>query len=172
MSENNVSFPALYVAVGADQNWIAARYTQVIFAWAALIVSVALGAFRYESWLQKTLLVSELAIMWFTIALAFALVLVLGFLTSRFTLARSGLAQFSAEGVEIEKPRGYDVPPHRVRLRWQELRAYRDPSSDFVELLRPGDRIARRKLTVPTPNEETRTAVLHLLDGHGIPREE
>jgi hypothetical protein len=172
VSENNVSFPALYVAVGRDQDWIALKYTQVFLLGLAAFLVLLVGVVGSETWLKSTLGFTDAGLLALKIGPALAAPLALSYFASRYTAARSGLAQFSPWGVAIQKPRGYSVAPAETRLPWSEVRSYRDRSSEFVELLCQGDRFARRALTVPTLNEETRTAVLHLLDGHGVPREE
>lgn len=57
-------------------------------------------------------------------------------------------------------------------LPWEELAAYADDASDYVLLLRKGTSHGSIHLTVPTPTDGDRAAVLGLLDRRGIPRAE
>jgi hypothetical protein len=57
---------------------------------------------------------------------------------------------------------------HTEQILWSELRGFRDDRSDHVVLV--VERGTSSFLTVPTPREEDRVAVLKLLDDRGIKR--
>jgi hypothetical protein len=56
-------------------------------------------------------------------------------------------------------------------VRWEELAAFRD-ASDHVQLLRRGERVGAPALTIPTPDEAERAALLAALLARGVPRQE
>ena len=59
------------------------------------------------------------------------------------------------------------------RLAWRDVTSFDDGSTAYVRLQRREPR--RRdfyRLTIPTPSDETRRAVLELLERFGIPRAE
>ncbi len=87
-------------------------------------------------------------------------------LFTRHVHARSGHVEFFVDRIAFSKHEG------AVEVHWSDLAAYRDGSSEYVQLVRKGDRIASADLAVPTPDEATRVAVLKLLDDRGIAREE
>jgi hypothetical protein len=91
---------------------------------------------------------------------------VLAIVAARHIQARAGQVVFFADRIELSKHEGAAV------VHWSDLAGFRDGSSDFVQLLRRGERIASAQLTVPTPTEETRVAVLRLLDERGLHRVE
>jgi hypothetical protein len=74
---------------------------------------------------------------------------------------RVGKADFFADRVEIsEKPRLAKA----IVVRWSDLVAFRDHSADYVRLVaKPLAVDFPADLTIPTPDENTRAAVLALL---------
>jgi hypothetical protein len=59
-----------------------------------------------------------------------------------------------------------------AKLGWDELAGYRDGSIDYVELIPRARRGRWPPLTIPTPTEELRTAVLRALDERGLARQD
>jgi hypothetical protein len=59
---------------------------------------------------------------------------------------------------------------HQISVSWEQLAGYTDASADFVQLVSRGDRWPKRDLAIATATEEDRTAVLALLDAHGLER--
>jgi hypothetical protein len=101
---------------------------------------------------------------------AAAVALLLGLalrLSRRHFIARTGRAIFFEDRVVLAKSRIGLRRPITVELEWRELAGFRDGSIDYVELI-PRRPDVRAMLTVPTPSEEERTAVLALLDAHGV----
>ena len=91
---------------------------------------------------------------------------VFAIIAARHFQARAGHVEFFEDRIELSKHEGAAV------VHWSELAGYRDDSSDFIQLLRKGERLPSSQLTVPTATEEARVAVLRLLDERGIRRAE
>jgi len=82
----------------------------------------------------------------------------------RYVTARSGHVAFFKDRVSFSKEAG------RADVAFSELACFSDDSSDYVQLLRKGDRWGKPVLAVPTPEEKERVAVLALLDEKKVPR--
>ena len=79
-------------------------------------------------------------------------------------LARCGRVEFRELGVFLTKAE------EKAGVRWAEIAGFTDASSDFVQLLTTKRTFPAHLLTVPTPTEKDRVAVLELLDRHGLRR--
>ncbi|MBI3724113.1 hypothetical protein HY251_09200 [bacterium] len=82
----------------------------------------------------------------------------------RYVTARSGHVAFFRDKVVLSKEAG------NAELAWSELASFRDDSSDYVQLLRRGEKWGSPVLAVPTPGENERVSVLALLDSKNVPR--
>jgi hypothetical protein len=91
---------------------------------------------------------------------------VFAIVVARHVQARAGRVEFFVDRIAFSKREG------AVEVHWSDLACFRDGSSDFVQLVRKGERLGSSTLTVPTASEEARVAVLALLDARGVPREE
>jgi hypothetical protein len=92
-------------------------------------------------------------------------------LVTRWEATRYGRVEFYDEGIVFLKC----VTRHeRTEVEWHDLAGFRDAAPDHVRLVRreKGGRTPEFVLSVPTPNDKTRTAVLQLLDRRGLSRVE
>jgi hypothetical protein len=79
-------------------------------------------------------------------------------------ISLAGTFRFYERHIEI---RHGNAPPDLILFR--DLIGYRDASNDFVKLVYPT--LPRLRFTrIPTPTESDRTALLALLDAHGLKR--
>lgn len=84
----------------------------------------------------------------------------------RWALARLGQAELFADRLVIKHQRRF------LTIRLSEIEAFDDASADYVKLSIPGDGWAplRRDVTVPTPGETDRAALVGALASANIPR--
>jgi ATP-dependent Clp protease adapter protein ClpS len=86
-----------------------------------------------------------------------------------WVLRRSGRVSFYENVIVLHKQE--ERTPAVIRIRWTQLRGFRDDSIDYVQLLRINETVADPAIAIPTPTEKDRTAVLDLLARKGLRRE-
>jgi hypothetical protein len=96
-----------------------------------------------------------------------------GYLAERFVRPYSGTVTFYEPRIVFskQKPKGIfdgSCIEHTEQVLWSEVKGFKDASADYVTLVATCG--SASFLTVPTPREEDRVAVLKLLDERGIPR--
>lgn len=87
-------------------------------------------------------------------------------------LPRLGRVAFFPERILFVKP---GTSPRWRRgeaesVAWTDVSGFRDGSTEYVQIVRKGDVVASAQLTIPTPSEVERTAVLELLAARGVAR--
>lgn len=87
-----------------------------------------------------------------------------------FGLSRTARVLFYEDRILVLRP-GEDCD-RGTTIAWTDLAGYGDGSADYVRLRTTGALGGLRslRLSVPTPTEEERVAVLALLDRRGVPR--
>ncbi len=80
-------------------------------------------------------------------------------------LQRVGGALVHEHAIEVRKGLS------RALVRWERLRGFRD-TSDYVQLLRKGDRVPEPALTITTRDDRERARLLDVLIERGLRREE
>jgi hypothetical protein len=98
--------------------------------------------------------------------------------TARILMPTLGRVEFHEDVIVFWKPatRSWNssvmsaAPDVRSTIRWKDVTGFRDDASDHVAVVcRSG---TSSFLTIPTPSEQDRVAVLDLLVKRGVPREE
>lgn len=82
-----------------------------------------------------------------------------------FFMPRSGRVELRRDGILFSK----DASPFEVA--WSDVAGFRDDASGYVRILHARERDPFRAFTIPTRTEADRTAVLALLEKHGVRRE-
>jgi hypothetical protein len=140
-----VAAAALLVAVG-----FLVAISRVAFPWMPQDASALL-------WSEPVLPLSVLAF----------LVGVSASLAKSVFVKRAGRVELTDEGVVFRR-RGI----FSRKIAWPELEAYGDAHASEIDLVRRGLRHPRPADAIPARDEATRTAVLGVLDGHGLRRVE
>ncbi|MEZ0231101.1 MAG: hypothetical protein ACAI25_20970 [Planctomycetota bacterium] len=97
-----------------------------------------------------------------------------GWLAERFVRSTQGSVAFYEARIVISKkvPGGClssgVVVEHTEQVLWNEVKGFKDDAAGYVTLVATCG--SASFLTVPTPEEEDRVAVIALLDARGIPR--
>jgi hypothetical protein len=99
-----------------------------------------------------------------TVALIFTAALVSAVFFRRNLAGRWGRVEFRALTITFKKGGA------KAMVGWADLAGFRDDDATFIELVSRKGIFPRAWLTVPTPLESQRVAVLELLVARGIPR--
>lgn len=152
------------IAVFKGRDWLGLAADPCCLFWGAITGTVVATAFaRHLPWPSALAGAPGLEglVLLFGLAGFAALVVI-----QRWALARLGQAELFADRLVIKHQRRF------LTIRLSEIEAFDDGSADYVKLSIPGSGWAqhRRDVTVPTPGETDRAALVGALASANIPR--